>query len=287
MHKYASELNVERMAKLLGVSTSGYYEYIKFNKSTRAQKDQELLKEIEMIHTNSRQTYGSPRIHESLKQMNYRISRKRVIKLMQQNGIKAKMTKFYKVTTKVNHKAPVAPNILQQVFTATKPNQKWVSDITYIRTNIGWLYLAVVMDLFSRKIIGMAMNNIMTKDLVIHALKHAINDRGVPDGLIYHSDKGSQYTSYDFQQLLKAHSITSSMSGTGNCYDNAAMESFFHTLKTECVYFERYDTFEDARSSIFEYIQVFYNRQRIHSFCGYITPHQLETRHEKLNGRVH
>ena len=184
---------------------------------------------------------------------------------MKKVGIMAKMKKKFKVTTKANPKAKAAPNLLKQNFTAEQPNQRWVADITYVWTLEGWLYVACVLDLFSRKIVGLAMKDRMTDDLVIAALEQALVSRNSSTGLMHHSDRGSQYTSHDFQKKLAQHNITASMSGTGNCYDNAAMESFFHTLKTEHVYFERYQTREQAKNSIFEYIEVFYNRQRRHS----------------------
>lgn len=197
---------------------------------------------------------------------------------MKKSGIQAKMKKRFKVTTKVNPKAQAAANVLNRDFTAIKPNQRWVADITYIATAEGWLYVAAVMDLYSRRIVGLSMNERMTTALVQNALQQALIHRKPQPGLIHHSDKGCQYTSHEFQEMLQANQIIISMSGTGNCYDNAAMESFFHTLKTEHVYFEYYFTREQARQSIFEYIEVFYNRQRLHSTLGYLTPNDFETK---------
>ena len=177
---------------------------------------------------------------------------------MKENGLEAKMTQRFKRTTKSALKHRVAENLLQQNFSATHPNEKWVSDLTYIATGEGWLYLAVILDLYSRSIVGMSMSSRMTKQLVINAFNQAIRHRGNPKEFIYHSDKGSQYTSEEFQQLLKLQRVKVSMSGTGNCYDNAAMETFFHTLKTECVYFEKYATRSDAENNIFDYIETFY-----------------------------
>jgi transposase InsO family protein len=195
---------------------------------------------------------------------------------MKKEGIQAKMKRRFKVTTKANPKAKPALNLLQQDFTAQQPNQRWVADITYVATAEGWLYVAAVLDLFSRKIIGLAMNERMTADLVSAALAQALVHRKPQPGLIHHSDKGCQYTSHQFQELLKKHNMTVSMSSTGNCFDNAAMESFFHTLKTEHIYFEHYKTRSEAKLSIFEYIEVFYNRQRLHSTLGYLTPVEFE-----------
>jgi transposase InsO family protein len=193
------------------------------------------------------------------------------------------MTKKFEVTTKVNPKAKPAPNLLQQNFMADQPNRKWVADISYVWTHEGWLYVAAVMDLFSRKIVGLAMEDRMKDDLVMAALEQALLHRKPSGGLVHHSDKGSQYTSHDFKKMLAQYHITASMSGTGNCYDNAAMESFFHTLKTEHVYFERYQTREQAKNSIFEYIEVFYNRQRRHSTLNYKTPLAFEQNYQQLH----
>jgi transposase InsO family protein len=274
MKNHADEFNLERMSKMLEVSRSGYYNYIK-NKplSKQAQENKRLEEEIKRIHEKSRKTYGSPRIHAELRETGESCSRKRVAKLMKKAGIQAKMKKRFKVkTTQVNPKAKVAPNLLAQDFSAEKPNQRWVADITYVATEEGWLYVAAVLDLFSRRIIGLAMSALMTTDIVASALEQAIIHRKPTEELLHHSDRGCQYTSEYFQNLLKIHGITASMSSTGNCYDNAAMESFFHTLETEHIYFEHYRTREEAKRSIFEYIEVFYNRQRRHSTLDYFSP---------------
>ena len=236
---------------------------------------------IQAIYEASRQTYGSPRIHAELKEQGETCSRQRVARIMKQAGIVAKMTKKFKVTTKKNPKAKTAPNLLQQDFTAEQPNRRWVADLTYISTLEGWLYVAVVLDLFSRRIVGLAMGDRMTDDLVLAALEQALIHRNPLPGLLHHSDQGSQYTSHDFQKMLAKHQITASMSGKGNCYDNAAMESFFHTLKTEHVYFERYQNRDQAKHSIFEYIEVFYNRQRRHSTLNYKTPLTFENNYQQ------
>lgn len=261
---------------MLNVSCCGYYRFVKTGPSKRTKENEALLIKIIQIHKKSRETYGSPRVHAQLRLEGEKCSRKRVARLMKKAGLHAKMKKRFKITTKVNPKANVAPNVLNQNFTANKPNERWVADITYIATAEGWLYVAAVLDLFSRKIVGLAMSERMTANLVMAALKQAITHRKPQPGLLHHSDKGSQYTSHDFQRLLQSYNITVSMSGTGNCFDNAAMESFFHTLKTEHVYFEHYLTREQARLSIFEYVEVFYNRQRLHSTLGYLTPTSFE-----------
>jgi putative transposase len=247
--------------------------------SKRQQENAELLKAIEAIFVKSRQTYGSPRIHATLLAQGFRCSRPRVARLMKQVGIAAKMRRLFKRTTRVDNKALAAPNLLQQDFTALQPNQKWVSDISYVRTLEGWLYVAVVLDLFSRKVVGLSMGESLQTSLVLQALQQACHRRQPQAGLLHHSDKGCQYTSNAFQTLLKQQDIVCSMSGTGNCFDNAAMESFFHTLKTECVYFERYETRAQAKASIFEYVEMFYNNERRHSTLGYLSPGDFEQRY--------
>lgn len=272
---------VGRMSKMLGVSRSGYYRFLGAKPSCRQQDQERLTVKIQEVYEASRQTYGSPRIHAELKDQGETCSRTRVARLMQQAGIIAKMNKKFKVTTKTNSKAKSAPNLLEQNFTSNQPNQRWVADLTYVSTLEGWLYVAVVLDLFSRRIVGLTMGERMTDDLVIAALDQALIHRSPLPGLIHHSDRGSQYASQDFQKKLAHHNITASMSGTGNCYDNAAMESFFHTLKTEHVYFERYQTREQAKQSIFEYLEVFYNRQRRHSTLNYKTPLTFEQNYQQ------
>lgn len=278
MNRHQGIGSIEEMAKSLGVSRSGYYRYHQAPKSQRRLENEMLISQIKQISAISRKTYGSPRIHAELTAQGHRCSRPRVARLMKQAGIQAKMKKCFKKTTRVNPKASYAPNLLQQNFTAQQPNQSWVADISYIKTCEGWLYIAVILDLFSRRVVGLSMGDSLHTSLVIQALEQAIKRRGTHkiQGLCHHSDKGCQYTSDAFQALLKRRSITCSMSGTGNCFDNAAMESFFHTLKTECVYFENYDTKEAAKQSIFEYIEVFYNHQRRHSTLGYLSPAMYE-----------
>lgn len=283
MHSHEEQFSIERMSKVLEVSRSGYYRFIKAQPSKRAQEDERLKEKIKVIYADSRQTYGSPRIHAVLKEQGEPCSRKRVARLMRQEGLMAKMKKRFKKTTQKDPKAKAAPNLLSQDFTAQEPNTRWVADITYVWTLEGWLYVAAVLDLFSRKIVGLAMADRMKDKLVIAALEQAFLHRKPPLGLIHHSDKGSQYTSHDFQKKLALYHMTASMSGTGNCYDNAAMESFFHTLKTEHIYFQTYQTREQAKRSIFEYVEIFYNRQRKHSTLGYLSPIAFENRwqHQK------
>lgn len=284
MHSNAHKFSIEKMSKIFKVSRSGYYRFISAKPSTRSLENERLLAKIKSIYEMSRKTYGSPRIHAELIFQGETCSRRRVAKLMKKIGIEAKMKKRFKITTKANPKAESAPNLLQQDFSAKAPNQRWVADVTYIATKEGWLYVAVVLDLFSRRIVGLSMSERMTTDLVLKALKQAIFHRNPDSGLVHHSDKGSQYTSKDFQTLLSMHEMVASMSSTGNCYDNAAMESFFHTLKTEHVYFEYYLTRKQAMQSIFEYVEVFYNRKRSHSTLGYLSPVFFEKQWQQKNG---
>lgn len=281
MLQHNSEFRVERMSKVLKVSRSGYYDFLRSELAHRTKANQELLMKIKEVYQASHGTYGSPRIHAELLAKGYSCSRKRVSRLMKIAGIQAKMNKKFKVTTKSNPQAKAAPNLLQQEFTASMPNQRWGADITYIATNEGWLYLAAIIDLFSRRIVGLAMGERMGTDLIVTALNQALIQRKPRAGLIHHSDQGCQYTSATFQALLNANGIVCSMSGGGNCYDNAVMESFFHTLKTEHVYFEQYKTREQAKQSIFEYIEVFYNRKRRHSTIGYLSPSIFEKQWEQ------
>lgn len=267
------------MCRVLGVSSSGYYAWRQRRPSRRAEADQVLQRRIQGIHQESRGIYGSPKIHEQLRQEGVRCSRKRVIRLMKQANISSRRRRSYKCTTRRNAAHPVAPNWLNQQFEATKPNQIWLTDITYIPTAEGWLYLAVVLDLFSRRILGWSMDARMTETLTHKALTMAIASRKhIPDNLLHHSDRGSQYTSGDYQALLAQHHMLVSMSNVGNCYDNAPMESFFSLLKTELVHLERYPSRRDAKTSIFDYIEVFYNRKRIHSAIAYMTPMSFEQR---------
>lgn len=284
MRNHEDEFGIEKMSEMFKVSRSGYYQFIYADPSSRSKEDDRLLELIKIIYKASRATYGSPRVHAELRARGETCSRKRVARLMKKAGIEAKMKKRYKVTTKANPKAKAAPNLLNQDFTAEAPNQRWVADFTYVGTGEGWLYVAIVLDLFSRKIVGLAMEERMTADLVIKALEQAILHRQPEAGLIHHSDRGSQYTSQDFQSLLMLYGAIASMSGTGNCYDNATAESYFHTMKTEHVYFEYYQTREKAKVSIFEYTWIFYNKIRRHSSLGYLSPEAFEQQwHQQQN----
>jgi len=269
---------IRLMCRVLGVSSSGYYAWRKREPSQRERENKVLLEQIRAIFKCSRETYGSPRIQAELNAQGIACSRGRVARLMRQHGLEARCRRRYRVTTKADQRHPVAANVLDRDFTAQQPNQKWLADITYIDTHQGWLYLATVLDVFSRRIVGWSMQKRMTKSLVIDALQMALGQRDTTDDLLHHSDRGSQYTSADYRDLLQSCDITVSMSGTGNCYDNAMMESFFATLKTEWV-IHRYATRDLARRDIFEFIEVWYNRQRRHSALEYLSPVAFERLH--------
>jgi putative transposase len=271
-----SSHGVQKMCRVLEVSRSGYYGWKRQPRSKRQKDNEKILMEIKESHKNSRRAYGSPRITEDLQANGTKCGENRVARLMKMHGIVGKAKKKFKATTNSRHNLPVAENVLNQNFTAEKPNTIWVSDITYIWTLEGWLYLVVILDLFSRQVVGWAMSDRLTSGFVVKALYQAIGRRRPPSGCIFHSDRGVQYASSDFRDALKAFGFIQSMSRKGNCYDNAVAESFFHTLKTEHVYEYRYETRAEARQSIFDYIEMFYNRQRRHSALGYRSPVSYE-----------
>ena len=268
------------MCSTLEVSRGGFYSWLGRGDSKRTREDQRLTVLIREVHEKSRGTYGAPRIHAALKKRGEICGLHRVERLMQEAGIHSKMRRKFKKTTDSNHSHPVAPNLLDQKFEVAVPNRVWVSDITYIWTEEGWLYLASTLDLFSRKVVGWAMSACIDAGLVVDALQMAIDSRSPAPGLLHHSDRGVQYAAHAFQGLLEQHGITCSMSGKGNCYDNAVKESFFHTLKTELCDHEHYLTRVQARSSVFEFIEVFYNRTRLHSTLGYFSPCEFEAQRQ-------
>ena len=273
---YRSAFAVEKMCRALKISKSGYYAWKVRPKSKRARENEKLDHHIRTTYKKNRGTYGSPRITEALKKQNIACSENRVAKRMRINDIKAKTKKRFKITTNSKHHHPVAENLLGQNFEAQRPNQVWVSDITYIWTHEGWLYLAVILDLFSRQIVGWAMSNRLGQELVLDAFKQAIWHRRPQPGVIFHSDQGVQYACQAFRDLLHHYKFIQSMSEKGNCYDNAVAESFFHTLKIELIYFENYITRGDVKNSVFEYIEIFYNRNRMHSTLNYCSPVEFE-----------
>lgn len=266
------EFCVEKMCRIFEVSKSGYYDWLKNPVSDKKLSDELLTINIKKIHKATREVYGSRRLCKELNRHGIICGKNRVARLMKKNNICSKRVKKFKATTNSKHNLPVAPNLLNQNFNVDRLNQVWVSDITYIATGEGWLYLAAVVDLFSRKVVGWAMDSTMTKDLVIKAIKQAVWRYKPQVGVIHHSDRGSQYASYEYQKILKLYGFQLSMSRKGNCYDNACMESFFSSLKMELIYLTKFKTREEARREIFEYIEVFYNRIRIHSSLGYKTP---------------
>lgn len=263
------------MCQALNVSRSGYYAFIKRPESKRSRENRELLQTIKEIHAASHRIYGSPQITKNLPP-DQKASRGRVARLMRENGIRSKVTKKYKATTNSKHDLPVAENIVNQQFEASKPNEKWLTDITYIATGEGWLYLAGVLDLYGRRIVGWAMDSRMKTELVSSALKQAIGRTGASQGLIVHSDRGVQYASKEYQRLLKKHEFICSMSRKGNCYDNAPMESFWGKLKMEWLNDFTFKTRAEAKKAVFEYIELFYNRRRTHSSNDYVPPCKLE-----------
>jgi len=274
---HRAQYPVTLMCRVLEVVRSGYYQWRTQPLSTRKMADLLLLMHIQDIFTESRETYGSYRIQAELAEQGLRCSRKRVARLMRQSNLTPKTVRLFRViTTDSNHNLPVAPNRLNQEFTADRPDQIWLTDITYVPTAEGWLYLAVVLDLYSRRIVGWAMGDSLHRQLVIEALQMALTARQPPPGLLHHSDRGSQYASDDYQALLTQAGMVGSMSRRGNCYDNAPVESFFATLKTELVFHQQYAIRAEARLDIFEYIEVFYNRFRRHSALGYKSPVKFE-----------
>ncbi len=273
------------MCRLLQVKVSGFYAWCRRGPSRRSQEDERLKRRISAVHAESDGVYGSPKVRDELLEHGESVGKHRVARLMRELGLKGCPKRRYQVTTDSGHGFKVAPNHLERDFTAAAPNQRWVADITYIRTGEGWLYLAVVLDLFSRAVVGWSMSHRITRDLVLKALLMALWRRRPSGDLLHHSDRGSQYASGDFQALLDEHGIVCSMSGTGNCYDNAAMESFFGLLKRERVNRQRYRSRQEARSDIFDYIERFYNRQRRHGSAGRMSP--LDYEESVLNKPVH
>ena len=259
------------------MSRSGFYSWRKRPPSVTATRLAALTQEVREVHRISRETYGAVRVHQALGQRGTKCDRKTVAKVMRAAGIRSKTSRKFRVTTTdSNHPHPVAENVLARDFTADKANQKWVADITYIATLEGWLYLAAVLDLFTRKVVGWSMSERIDSRLAVDALEMAVS-RQLPDaGLIAHSDRGVQYASEHYQRTLTTHGIACSMSRRGDCWDNAPAESFFATLKKELVHHEVYETRTEARASLFEYIEVFYNRERLHSSLGYVSPTDFE-----------
>lgn len=269
---------IRLMCRALAVSTAGYYAWRSRPESARSVSARTMLAAIRVIHRESRETYGSPSIWDALVKQGHRIGEHRVARLMRQDGIRAKTVKQWRATTQSQHRFPVAANTLDRAFAVAAPNRVWAGDLTYVWTTEGWLYLAVMLDLYSRRVIGWAMAQRLTVELAEQALTMALANRPPTVGLLHHSDRGSQYAARHYQQLLTRHGLTPSMSRKGTGWDNACVESFFGTLKRELVYHRHYATRDEAKQDIFEYIEVFYNRTRRHSTLGYDSPAEYEAR---------
>ena len=268
---------VRILCDVLEVSPAGYYAWRSRPESRRSAANRQLVNDIKRVHRDTHGRYGSPRIHVELKAQGRGVSRGRIERLMRHHGIRAIMARPHRVrTTDSRHDLPIAPNLLDRNFVAPAPNCVWLADITYVETDQGWLYLATVMDLYSRRIVGWAMAEHLRAELPLAALQMAIAAKRPGAGLIHHSDRGVQYASADYRKLIQSAGFRASMSRKGNCYDNAPMESFFHTLKTELVHHTLYATRQEAARDIFAYIEGFYNRTRRHSAIGYISPIEME-----------
>jgi putative transposase len=267
---------VSVLCKVLEVSRSGFYAWEDRGRSSRAAADEKLAVEVVAAFEVGRGAYGSPRVHEELKASGIAVSRKRIARLMAGMGLEGRRKRRFKATTDSKHVMPIAENILDRNFEVDAPDVAWVTDITYVWTAEGWLYLAAILDLFSRRVVGLAMSENIDRALVLGALRDAVGRRLPNAGLMHHSDRGSQYASGDYQDALDELGVVCSMSRKANCWDNAVAESFFATLKTECIYTRRFATRAEAREAIFEYIEVFYNRRRRHSTIGYVSPVEFE-----------
>lgn len=276
IRQHEGQFAVRMMCRALSVSHGGYYAWRDRPLSTRAQREAQLLNDIERVFTAEKGRIGAPRVTRRLRGEGTVVGRNWVARGMRKRGLRARAARKFKATTNSRHALAVAPNWLEQNFVATAPNQKWVSDITYLWTDEGWLYLAVVLDLYARVVVGWSLSERMTTALVSDALTMALWRRKHPRGIIVHSDRGSQYCAQAYQQLLSTHGLICSMSKKGDCYDNAAMESWNHTLKVEAVHGERFVTRAQAKAHVFEYINVYYNRQRLHSSLGYQSPEAFE-----------
>jgi putative transposase len=282
---HTEEFHVTTLCRVLQVKKASYYAWVNRPPSERALEDAELAETIADIHAKSRRTYGSPRVHEELKAQGKEHGEKRIARIMQEEGLRAKAPRRFRVTTDSNHAHPIAPNVLDRQFAVEDGaalDRVWVGDITYLTTREGWLYLAIVLDLASRRVIGWAMRHTLEGALTRDALAMALTGRHPEPGTLHHSDRGSQYAAGDYQDMLIAHAMACSMSRVGNCWDNAVAESFFATLKRELVEDADWATREEARTAVFEYIEVWYNQQRRHSSLGYLSPAAFELQQESM-----
>ncbi len=271
------------MCRVLQVSRSGFYAFLKRSVSARQQHSQLVSQAVESTFVAFKKRYGAPRLTDELNAQGIKCSRNHVASLLQKKGLRARNGKGFRYRARIESKTNVSANLLARNFTVNEPNQKWVSDITYIRIGRTWLFLAVVLDLFSRRVIGWSLEKHMRESLILDAFNMAVSCRVLNGGLLLHSDRGVQYRGHEYQQALKAHGIECSMSRKGNCWDNAVMESFFSRFKVELIYAECYKKIDALQTAIFEYIEVFYNRQRRHSAIGNISPHQYEQQYKQLN----
>lgn len=271
-----AEYPIGMVCDVVEMSRSRYYQLRKQPKSKRELEDAELEPLIQEIYAEGKGAYGSPRVFDELLKRGHKLSRKRVIRLMRKLGLKAKTAKKFKATTDSRHALPIAPNLLERRFTSPAPNRAWVSDITYLRTRMGWMYLAVVIDLYSRRVVGWALRPRMTASIVCDAFDMAVRNRKPPPGFVFHSDRGSQYASKKFRRRLARYGALASMSRKGDCWDNAVAESFFATFKKELVRGFTFLNHQSTHSAVFEYIEVFYNRKRKHTFLGGVSPAQFE-----------
>lgn len=277
MKSLASEYPIVELCQALGLSRSGYYHWLNRPESCRAQANREVAAKISVLHEENRRCYGSPRITHALRRQGLTIGKNRVARLMRTHGIRAKSKRAFRPrTTDSRHAERIAPNRLKQLPSLNRPDQAWVADITYIWTVAGWVYLAAVMDLYSRRIVGWSLGTSLETSLVTEALSRAQRERRPAPGLLHHSDRGTQYASSAFQALLAQLKITPSMSGLAHCYDNAAMESFWSSLKNELVHHQAFPNIDQTRMAIFDYIELFYNRKRLHSALGYQSPVDFE-----------
>jgi len=267
------------MCEVLGVSRSGYYNWINREPSKQQKRKEKLQKHIKQLFDKYDQLYGSPRITRELHKMGFTVTERTVSNYMQEMGLRAIPKEKFVVTTDSKHDNEVYPNHLNRNFNAEAPNQIWATDITYIWTSEGWLYLAVIMDLFSRRIVGWDMDHSLSKKIALTALERALTLRNPSDDLLHHSDRGSQYTSNEYINLLKENNMKISMSNKGDCFDNACVESFFATLKKECVYRNNFSTREEAKLTVWKYISGFYNNKRSHSYLDYVSPNEFEEAH--------
>ncbi|MEI7905125.1 MAG: IS3 family transposase, partial [Candidatus Firestonebacteria bacterium] len=278
--KYGREYGVTRICRELEIGDSGYYAWLKRPKSCRAKENEKLLFKIRVVFAKHKKRYGSPRIFEELDKQ---YGENRIARLMRKNGIRAKQARKYKATTNSKHDYPIAVNILQQRFVVVRPNEVWVADITYVWTHEGWLYVAVVIDLYARKVVGLAMSANIDAELANAALNQAVVRRRPPTGVLYHADQGSTYAADSHQEIVAKHGLVMSMSEKGNPYDNAPAESFYGTFKKELIFDEVLRTRSEAKGKIFEYVEAYYNTGRRHSYNGYKTPEQAEKAYYQLN----